>query len=63
MSYKRTEHKSITDLHWIVRRMHHTRFIHKFAIYPSKASIKPGRQSPGIKEGKSTEYQGDVFLR
>lgn len=54
------EHKSITDLPWILTRMLRTRFIHKFAIYPSKASTKPGRQSPEIK-GQSTEYQGDVF--
>lgn len=61
MSYNRTEHKSITDLPWILRRMHHTRFIHKTAIYPSKAFTKPGRQSPEIKERQSTEHQGDVF--
>lgn len=61
MSYNRTEHKSTTDLPWVLRRMFHTRFIHKTAIYPSKASMKPGKQSPEIKEGQSTEYQGDVF--
>lgn len=62
MSYNRTEHKSITDLPWVLRRMFHTRFIHKSAIYSSKASTKPGRQSPEIKEGQSAEYQGDVFM-
>lgn len=61
MSYNGTEHKSLTDLPWILRRMYHTRFIHKIAIYPSKESTKPRRQSPEIKEGQSTEYQGDVF--
>lgn len=60
ISYNRTE-QSISDLPWTLRRMYHTRFIHMFTIYLSKVSTKPGRQSPEIKEGQSTKYQGDVF--
>lgn len=48
MSYNRTEHKSITNLPGMLRRMHHTKFVHKIAIYPSKVFMKPGRQAPGV---------------
>lgn len=48
MSYKRTEHKSITNLPGMLRRMRHTRFVHEIAIYPSKVFMKPGRQTPGV---------------
>jgi len=58
MSYNRTEHKSITYLPRMLRRMYRTRFAQETAIYPSKVFRKP---VISYKEGHSTKHQGYVL--